>query len=57
MKRGQVLKIEHRVQLLEEELKIMKNEIKSILLDLREQCTQLDSETSTTNKIDVKQTG
>jgi hypothetical protein len=33
------MKIEHRVKILEEELKIIKNEIKTILLDLREQCT------------------
>ena len=48
------MKIEHRVQILEEELKIVKNEIKTILLDLREQCTESDNEMSTTNEPDVK---
>ena len=48
------MKIENRVQILEEELKVVKNEIKTILLDLREQCTEPDNEMSTTDETDVK---
>ena len=48
------MKIENRVQILEEELKIMKNEIKTVLLDLSEQCKSRENQSTTTNYRDDK---